>query len=100
PMKHAIPASIALRGFHPKLAGRECEKIRRNGLCFRVTDSHAALRRFVERLGAVRNRLPVLGDVQLERETRLQVWLIEARKRKMRARRHEQRVQEIGIAVE
>ena len=52
------------------------------------------------RLGAVGQRLPARRDLERQRVSRLQIRLIEAGKRQPRARRHEQRVHELRIAIE
>ena len=46
-MQHPIPASIALGGFHLKLARRKREQVCRNGLGFRVTNPHTVTGLFV-----------------------------------------------------
>ena len=51
-------------------------------------------------LGAVGDRLPAGGHVEAEASARLQVGLIEAGERQVRPRRHEERVEELGVAVE
>ena len=51
-------------------------------------------------LGAVGKRLPPLRHLEAQRPSRLEIRLIEDREREMRPRRHEQRVEKLGIAIE
>ena len=50
--------------------------------------------------GAVGDCLPAGGHLEAEGPARLQVGLIEAGERQVRPRRHEERVEELGVAVE
>ena len=49
---------------------------------------------------AVAHRQPLAGIRELERPAGLEVGLVEHREHQVRARRHEQRVEEIGVAIE
>ena len=99
-MKHAERTSVSLGSVHLELAGREREEIGRNGLGFRVLDADAPGDSLARHFGAVGGRLPAGGYRQFESEACLEVGLVERRKRQMRPRRHEQRVQKVWIAIE
>src|SRR5437667_3797317 len=99
-MEHPIPAAVTLRAFYLKLAGRKREQVRRNGLCFRVTNPHTINGFFMKGFFGVRYSLPFLRNSKFEIKTRLQIRLVKAGKRQVSARRHKQRVHEVRTAVQ
>ena len=83
------------------MPGGKRKQIGRQRLRFREADRTCGRRALVRvDLGAVGERLPAGGNVERQRVARLQIRLIEAGKGQPRARRHEQRVHEVRVAVE
>ncbi len=89
--------STALDG---KLPGGEREQIRRHRLRLGERDAGPAAARGGRRLGAVREGRPSFRYVEGQRPPRLQIRLIEAGEGFVRPCRDENRVEEIGVAVE
>src|SRR6185369_14554452 len=93
-------AAVACGLLDRKPSRRKREEIRRNRFGFREADSLTVIRRAARGFRAVRQRFPAGGYCQLKRPARLQIGLIEARERLMRACRHQDRVEEIVVAIE
>ncbi len=100
-VEHAERAAVPLGLLDDEPPGGEREEIRRDR--WRLREPHARrVRPSVCRssLRAVADRLPALGHVERQRPARLQIRLIEAGERLVRARRHEDRVEKIVVAIE
>ena len=81
-------------------AGRKREEIGRERFGFSKREVDLPVFLAPRRLGAVGDRLPAGRHLQPQRPARLQVGLIENRERQVSARRHEQRVEELRVAIE
>src|SRR5258708_10100247 len=103
-VKHAEGAAISLRGLDLEVPRGESKQIGRQrsglgeahhtpfrGMLFGGTAVH---------FFPVRYRLPTGRKIQLQGIAAFEIWLIKTRKRQARARRHEERVQEIVVAIE
>ena len=99
-MEHRELASGPLRGLDLKTSGRKREQVGRNRRRLAEANRRRRAARFARLFGGVGDRAPALGNVQRQRESCLQVRLVEAWKGEPRPGRHEQRVHELGIAVE
>ena len=99
-MEHRELASGPLRGLGLKPPGRKREQIGRNRRRLAEADCRRRAARLARLLGGVGDRAPALRNVQRQRESCLQVRLVEAWEGEPRPGRHEQRVHELGIAVE
>ncbi len=99
-MEHRELASGPLRGLGLKPSGRKREQIGRNRRRLAEADRRRRAARLARLLGGVGDRAPALRNVQRQRESCLQVRLVEAWEGEPRPGRHEQRVHELGIAVE
>ena len=101
-VEHAERAAVARRGLDLEVAGDERKQIGRAAARFRRSaPSTRSLRRGLRSsLGAVADHLPLGRPGQRQRPPRLEVRLIEHRQRQVRACRDEQRVEEVGVAVE
>ena len=100
-MEHPERAAVALGALDRELAGGEGEQIGRERL--RLGEARRASVRRVARASIsapLRDRLPAVGHVERQRPSRLEIRLVEAGERLVRARRHEDRVEEIVVAVE
>ena len=98
-VEHAKRPAVALGRFDREPAGGEREEVGRE----RLVSANRTLTRSPRAradLGAVRNRLPCRRQRQRQRVARLEVRLVEAREREVRAGRHEDRVEKIGIPIE
>ncbi len=99
-MEHPQLASTAFGGFHREPPRGEREQVGRDRTGFGKGPTDARSLRGPLLLGAVRDRLPAGRRIQRQLIARLQVRLVEAGERQTCARRHEQRVHELGIAIE
>jgi hypothetical protein len=99
-MEHSKRPAVALGGFNLEFAGGERKEVRRDWLRFCIPDAHAIARGLSRGLGAVRDGQPFRWQGELQRVPRLDVQLVEARECEARPGRHEDRVKEIGIAIE
>ena len=100
-MEHPERAAVALAGLDREPARRRRRRdrwaaaaSRRSVTCGRPSRVVTAARRRWPRA------CPARRDVERERAARLEVGLVEAGKRQVGARRHEQRVEEVVVAVE
>src|SRR6185295_12071849 len=100
PMHHAERAAVALGLLDRKPSRRKREEICRNRFGFREADSLTIVRRAARGFCTVRQRFPAGGYGELKGPARLQIGLIEARKRLMRTCGHQDRVEEIVVAIE
>ena len=99
-VEHAELPSIAFGRFDAELAGGEREEVRRNRLRLVEDQAEVIGRRRAARLAAVRHGDPVGRHLQAQAPAGLQIRLVEAWDRERRARRHEQRVEVVVVAIE
>ncbi len=99
-VEHPERAAVALRGLDLERARGKGEEIGGDRLGFRVADLEPRPLNFARDLRAVGHRLPARRNRQRQRVAGLEIRLIEAGERQVRTRRHEERVHELGVAVE
>jgi hypothetical protein len=89
-----------LAGLDAHAAGHERDEVGRERLRFRKADANPVADGNPFSLGAVRNRLPRRRMLERDGPATFQVGLIEAGQGLTRTRGHEQRVEQIGAAVQ
>jgi hypothetical protein len=99
-VKHAELPAVPLRRLDLEPARAEREQVCRQRRRLREPQPEPPAVRGASGFRAVGDRLPSVRNHQGEAVLCLDVWRIEAGKREPRARRHEQRVHELGVAVQ
>ena len=97
-IRNARPLALGRLDREP--AGGEREQIGRQRLRLGEREREPARRLASRRFGAVGDRLPSRRHVERQRPARLEVRLVEAGNARCARAGHEQRVEEVGVAVE
>ena len=99
-VEHAVRAAVALSRLDRKPPRREREQVSRDRLRLGEPHADSPIVRLASYLGAVRDRFPPFRDVEGQRPFALEIRLVDAGKHQMCTGRHEDRVEEIRVAVQ